>query len=175
MQTAEIFVTTYGVGNEQGFACGKWFDLTDYSEKDNFLEAATQYARQELGDNDPELCFPDYEGEAFLDGKLYSECSLSKAIFDIISLDSSDYALLLAYTNATGEDITDVADQLSRAQDYVVGEYEDDEAFAYEMVSDSYNLDDMPGFLTCHINWSGVARDLMMDYVSADGYYFRSH
>lgn len=173
--TAQVFVTTYGVGNLQGFGMGKWFDLTDYTDKEAFIEAALAYAKNELNDHDPELCFPDYEGEAFLDGELYCESYLSSLVFDIIQLDSHDFDMLKAYVKATGERLEDVERQLEEAQERFAGEFENDEDFAYQTLESLGNLDNLPPFISCHIDWSGVARDLMMDYYSANGYYFQAY
>ena len=48
---ARIFVTSYAIGNNDGFGVGKWFDLEDYSEKSAFIEAATDYVKNDLGES----------------------------------------------------------------------------------------------------------------------------
>jgi len=44
-----VFVTTYAIGNEHGFAVGKWFDLSEYSDKDEFIEHPTKRIPLSLG------------------------------------------------------------------------------------------------------------------------------
>jgi len=55
-----VYVGTYGQYNA-GSLIGKWVDLSDYSDKDEFLEDLENWHR-EHGDPDPELMFQDYEG-----------------------------------------------------------------------------------------------------------------
>lgn len=54
------------------------------------------------------------------------------------------------------------------------GQYEDDEAFAYEMLQSTGDLDSIPENLRFYFDYSAFARDLMMDYFEVDGYYFRN-
>lgn len=170
--TASVFVTTYGVGNEQGFATGKWFDLTDYSDKDEFIEAATEYAQDVLGDHDPELCFADYES-SFADLDLISECHVDSQVWDLFDMDSSDLDMVIAYTSNVGVNGS-FEDMLSEAQDCYQGQYDSDADFAQETLQDCGYLEDLPSFIECHIDWDGVARDLMMDYFEVNGHYFRN-
>lgn len=170
--TASVFVTTYGVGNEQGFATGKWFDLADYSDKDDFEEAAIEYAQEVLGDDDPELCFSDYETN-FSKMDLISECYIDEKVWELLELDGHDFEMLVAYASYYGYGDA-VSDLLEQAQDCYQGQYDSDEDFAQELLEECGYLNDLPSFIECHIDWSGVARDLMMDYFESDGYYFRN-
>lgn len=170
--TASVFVTTYGVGNEQGFATGKWFDLNDYSDKDEFIEAATEYAQDVLGDHDPELCFADYES-GFADLNLISECYVDSQVWELLEMSDSDLDMLVAYTSNVGMNGS-VDEMLEEAQENYQGQYDNDEDFAAELLEDCGYLNDLPSLVECHIDWQGVARDVMMDYFEVNGHYFRN-
>jgi len=53
------------------------------------------------------------------------------------------------------------------------GKYDSDEEFVREMFEGIVpGLDDLPHYV--HIDWESTARDVMMDYVECDGYYFEA-
>ncbi len=54
---ARIYVGTYAKYNE-GSIFGKWLDLSDYSDKDEFYETCRELHKDE---EDPELMFQDWE------------------------------------------------------------------------------------------------------------------
>ncbi|WP_063163822.1 antirestriction protein ArdA, partial [Enterobacter hormaechei] len=56
--TPAIYVGTYHKYN-CGSLYGKWFDLTDFDDKAEFLEACNELHANE---SDPELMFQDWEG-----------------------------------------------------------------------------------------------------------------
>ena len=55
---ARVYVGTYAKYNS-GSIAGKWLDLSDYSDRDAFLEACRELHADE---SDPELMFQDFEG-----------------------------------------------------------------------------------------------------------------
>ncbi|MCO5748756.1 antirestriction protein ArdA, partial [Citrobacter freundii] len=56
--TPAVYVGTYHKYN-CGSLTGKWFDLTDFDEKEDFLDACHALHANE---HDPELMFQDWEG-----------------------------------------------------------------------------------------------------------------
>jgi antirestriction protein len=54
---------------------------------------------------------------------------------------------------------------------YYIGEYSDDETFAQCILEDSIP-EGLPNYI--YIDWEATARNLMYDYYSSDGHYFRS-
>ena len=52
-----------------------------------------------------------------------------------------------------------------------MGEYSDDETFAQYILEESIP-ESLPNFI--YIDWEVTARNLMYDYYSNDGYYFKS-
>ena len=172
---AKVFVTTYAVGNTQGFAVGKWFDLTDYADKEDFINDATQYAKSVLNDDDPELCFSDYELSLSVDG-LMSEYGINKIVWDFIELDEAEKEVLEAYINAFGvTDIEDVTELLRQANDRYRGNYEDDEALALELLTEDGTLDSLPTVIESSLNWQYLGEYYGQDYLSYNGYYFWAH
>ena len=57
LSEARVYVGTYARYNN-GSLFGKWLDLSDYSDKDEFLEACRKLHKDE---QDPEYMFQDYE------------------------------------------------------------------------------------------------------------------
>ena len=92
-----IYVGTYEKYN-CGSIKGKWLDLHDYSDKEDFLEACKKLHSDEA---DPELMFQDFEGfpECY-----YSESSVPDELFDWLDLNTDDRELLAHYREATGQD-----------------------------------------------------------------------
>ena len=81
---ARIYVGTYAKYNE-GSIEGKWLDLSDYSDKEEFYEACRELHKDE---HDPELMFQDWE---YIPSGLIGESWLSDNIFKIIeTIDDMD-------------------------------------------------------------------------------------
>lgn len=57
IQEAQIYVGTYAKYNE-GSLFGKWMQLSDYSDLDEFIEACKELHKDE---EDPEFMFQDWE------------------------------------------------------------------------------------------------------------------
>ena len=169
--TASVFVTTYGVGNRYGFATGKWFDLTEYSDKDEFIEAATEYAKKELKDFDPELCFSDYES-SFSKLDLISECSIDSDVWEVLAMSEYDLEILTAYVDATGCNIESVSDLLDEAKDCYAGYWESDEDYASDYLEDSGYMKDLPLIIANNLDLDGVARELLQSMAESNGHYF---
>ncbi|WIF22001.1 antirestriction protein [Shewanella phage vB_SbaS_Y11] len=169
--TASVFVTTYGVGNEQGFATGKWFDLTDFDDKDEFIDAATEYAQEVLGDDDPELCFADFEA-GFNTRNLISECSISDQVWEILTLNAHEMKLLFIYAEWQGERITDAHDMLERAQGLYAGQWDSEEDYASDRLSETGYLENLPDIIRYNLDMEGIADWFMQDMYHEDGYFF---
>jgi antirestriction protein len=77
--TPKIYVGTYGMYNS-GSLFGKWFDLSDYSDAQEFYKDCYEYHRNESESSGsrPELMFQDWE---YLPSFLISESSLHQDTF----------------------------------------------------------------------------------------------
>ena len=72
LSEARVYVGTYNKYNS-GSLFGKWLDLFDYWDKDEFMEACRELHKD---DQDPELMFQDYENipEALISESWLSGC-----------------------------------------------------------------------------------------------------
>ena len=168
---ASVFVTTYGVGNRFGFATGKWFDLTQYSDKDEFIEAATKYAQEELKDFDPELCFSDIEC-SFSSLELISESYIDSDVWEVLEMSDYDLEILTAYKDAMGCEIESVSDSLDEAKDCYAGYWESDEDYASDYLEESGYMVNLPPIIANNIDLEGVAKELLQGMGESNGHYF---
>lgn len=76
LSEARVYVGTYNKYNS-GLLFGKWLDLSDYSDKDEFMEACRELHEDE---QDPEYMFQDYEN---IPEALISESWLSDKFFEL--------------------------------------------------------------------------------------------
>lgn len=157
--TIQVYVGTYAKYNN-GSIQGKWLDLTDYSDKESFLEACAELHNDEV---DPEFMYQDYEG---FPSEFYSEADLDSGLWDWLGMSDVDRELLAAFIDCFGDG------SLEDAQNAYVGTYKDDEDFAYETVESCYNLEEPLAF---YFDYERYARDLMVDHSSSNGYYFTNN
>ena len=167
---ALIYVVTYAKYNG-GSIFGKWLDLSDYSDKEEFYEACCELRKDE---QDPEFMFQDWE---YIPSNLIGKSWLAENIFEIIEaideLDDDKKAVFEVWLNHGNHDITtkDITDLIRSFEDDFRGAYNDEEDYAYEIVDECY---DLPEFAKTYFDYAKFARDLFMgDYWFEDGYVFR--
>ena len=149
LSEARVYVGTYARYNN-GSLFGKWLDLSDYSDKDEFLEACRELHKDE---QDPEYMFQDYEN---VPESLISESWLSGKFFElrdaIEKLSETQQEAFFVWCDHHNSDISE-------------------EDYAYEIVEQCYEL---PEFAKTYFDYSAFARDLFMtDYWMEDGFVFR--
>ncbi len=172
---ARAFVTTFAVGNSQGYSVGQWFDLEDYSDKDEFMAAAYDYAKTKLGDNDPELCFSDYELEFNSPVKqrnLISENGISPTVWDLFDMSDRDIEILEAFldnSDMVGDSLTDT---LEKAQNNHAGEYESLEDYARQYLENSGEMDTLSDIVLNSIDFTDMGRRLTDDMNVCGNHYF---
>jgi len=165
-----IYVGTYAKYNA-GSIAGTWLDLSDYASIYEFYHECKEVHKDE---DDPEFMFQDFEGPAG-PASLISESWINEDIYEIIETiedydDDEDFvnAVLECMQDRGVEDVQSVLDEYQ-------GEYKDDEDFAYHMADDlGYLQGDISWPYTC-IDWQHAARELMYDYASYNGFYFRNY
>ena len=167
---ARIYVGTYAKYNG-GSLFGKWLDLSEYSDKDEFYEDCRELHKDE---QDPELMFQDWE---YIPSDLIGESWLADNIFEIIEaideLDDDKKAAFAVWLNHGSHDIAtkDITDLIRSFENDFQGAYDDEEDYAYEIVEQCYEL---PEFAKTYFDYAKFARDLFMgDYWHEDGYVFR--
>lgn len=166
----QIYVGTYKKYNE-GSLFGKWMNLTDYTEKDEFINACLELHKDE---SDPEFMFQDWEG---IPEKYISECSIDEEYWteflpktEEIEQQTGDPELLEAYLNQGDYGIEDFEKSYQ-------GKYDNDEDFVQELLESCGDIPaDLPNYI--YIDWERTARDIMMDYfvvsTESGNYYFKN-
>lgn len=170
IQDAQIYVGTYAKYNE-GSLFGKWMQLSDYSDLEEFYDACKELHKDE---EDPELMFQDWEE---IPEGLVGECWLSENFFDlrdvIDSLKDDQPEAFMVWCAHGSHDISreDTHSLLSKFRDEYQGKYDSEEDYAYEYVENCY---DLPEFAKTYFDYEKFARELFStDYWFEDGFVFR--
>lgn len=158
----KLYVGTYGKYNS-GSIEGAWLDLNDYADKDEFIEACLELHKDE---HDPELMFQDYEADNQLEKQFYGESYISERYWeykDALDNCGLDADVVAEYIMQVGYD--DVIEGIEKASENYCGTWNSLEEWAEDEVEQGGYLDkDLPSWITCHIDYSGIARDLSYDY-----------
>lgn len=171
MNTPKIYVGTYAKYNS-GSIAGKWLDLLDYSNTDEFYKACKELHSDE---NDAEYMFQDYENipESFIDESWLSEKVFEyfEALQKVGNPEAFEVFVNNYHFDLEKEDITDIVEQF---EDSFQGEMSESD-FAYQLVNDCYMTKDVPDFFASYFDYDKFERDLFMtDYWSTDGFIFRN-
>lgn len=120
-----VYVGTYHQYNG-GSIFGKWFDLTDFDDEDEFYDACRALHAAE---DDPEFMFQDWEG---IPSQFASESSVKWAFIEAFrqAQDEGRAAAFVAWADYTGECDYDAFDEA------YCGEAESEADFAYGFVED---------------------------------------
>lgn len=166
---ASIYVGTYKKYNE-GSLFGKWLDLEQFSDKEEFYNACSKLHQDE---DDPEYMFQDHE---HIPESLISESWISDKFFSIRDAlgqlkDTEKEAFHIWCNNYHHDLVTcDIDDMISSFRDEYKGEYESEEAFAREVINEQYQLDE---FSLRYFDYKSYASDLFCgDYWSQSGHVF---
>lgn len=163
-----VYCGTYGKYNG-GSLEGQWIDLTTFGgDFDEFIRYCQALHADE---EDPELMMQDYEN---FPETWYDEC-LSEADFDSIIeytdlCEDWDKEAIDAYISLTGELDAD------NFRDKYIGKWDSEADFAEHIITECYNLGDIPAIIADHIDYEAIGRELFMqDYDFEDGYVFRQY
>lgn len=157
---SKIYVGTYAKYND-GNLFGKWFDLSDFSDKDEFIESCLELHNDE---DDPELMFQDWEN---IPDCYISESWISEEFWELLNSDV-DFNAFIAFVEMRG------SGNVSDFKDAFMGEYDSEEDFA-EQLFDNLYLHEVPDFLRYYIDYESFARDIFCgDYYFSGGYVFRN-
>jgi len=135
--------------------------MNDFTDYDTFIDYCLGLHSDEF---DPELMFQDFEGPK----GLYSESDLSE-VYDYLEAFKS---------SGIDEDAFEAGYELgiplNSISDAYYGQYRNDEDFAYDYAEQAGLIPDNVWPSNC-IDWNQAARELMLDFVEQDGYYFYSN
>jgi antirestriction protein len=161
LSEARIYVGTYAKYND-GSIEGKWFDLSYFSDKDEFYKACAELHADESA---PKYMFQDWE---YIPDELIGKSWLSDNFFDIrdamddLSEDEQKAFLVWFYHGLHDLSTEDANDLISSFRDDFQGKYNDEEDYAYDIVEECYEL---PEFAKTYFDYEKFARDLFMgDY-----------
>jgi antirestriction protein len=131
--TPAVYVGTYHKYN-CGSIFGKWFDLTEFDSKEDFIGACHELHANE---HDPELMFQDWEG---IPSQFASESSVEWAFVEGYrrAEEEGRAAAFFAWADYTGDFDYDAFDDAYR------GEAASEEDYAYEFVQDTGLICDVP-------------------------------
>lgn len=85
--------------------------------------------------------------------------------------DHEDWDKIHAYYKNIGGDLQDAFDKWEEAYQ---GEFDDDEAFAYDLAEQLGAIDKKASWPNTCIDWEQAAKEIMYDYFESDGFYFRN-
>ncbi|MDQ6479988.1 antirestriction protein ArdA [Dyadobacter sp. LHD-138] len=175
--TPKIYVGTYGMYNS-GSLFGKWFDLSDYTDTEEFFKDCYEYHRNEFL---PELMFQDWEN---IPDFLISESNLHEdafKYFEIVSAMDDDtteafeiYCAQIVYWPSNGNDLDETLEGFEQSYQGYFGKGNDPKKdFAYQFVEDTGLLAGAPDILERYFDYEAYGRDLFLEGYSAyEGYVF---
>ena len=169
MSNVRIYVGTYAKYNE-GSLFGEWVDLTQFPDLKSFYNYISSLHSDE---EDPEFMFQDWECSELITGlDLIGESYLSEDVFKVLELvEQSSYeeSVWVGFVNCFGE--SDLDELQEKIEESYCGGYGSDEDFVQELLEQCGDLQELPSHI--HIDWTGTARDIMMDFCCEGGHYFR--
>jgi len=176
-----IYVGTYAKYND-GSLFGKWMDLSDYIDLNDFYEACLELHKDE---EDPELMFQDWE---YIPDFLISESSLDQDTFkyleEVAGMDEDRARALEIYCKDIAgwrDDDKDFNELLEGFNEcyhgYYGGQMKDPEIeYAYQYVEDTGLLSDVSPTIERYFDYEAFAKDLFMDgYTQIDGHVFADY
>lgn len=173
LSNARMYVSTYAKYNK-GSLAGKWLTLSDYSNEEEFYAVLYTLHKDEKY---PEFMFNDWENIPDAPEELIGESYLYEGIFDLIKeiedLTDTEQEAFFVWLNYKSIDFTkkDAYDLIRIFKDDYVGEYDDEEDFAYMIIKECYP--EINGFAETYFDYSKFARDLFIsDYYFENGFVF---
>lgn len=170
---ASVYVGTYGKYNN-GSISGKWLDLTDYGNKEEFEKACGELHKDE---SDPEFMFQDFQ---YIPDTLVSESWISPKVWDLIEmakgLDDTEAEAFETFINIFGYDLDedDPAELLEGFRERYQGEYDSEQEFAHELAGECCPEIETSPF-GMYFDYGAFCRDLFLtDYTFDGGFVFRT-
>ncbi len=158
----KVYCGTYHKYN-CGSLAGKWVDLTDFTDKEDFLAYCAELHKDE---EDPQFMFQDYED---IPSAFISESWVSEMLWEMP--DDINIDALAAFMYNYGMDADDF-ELFDKFQESYQGEWDSFELYAEQWFDDVY-LYDVPEHIRYYIDYEKFARDLEMDHAYISGYVFR--
>jgi antirestriction protein len=152
----------------EGRLVGEWFDAEDApTNEDDFNEAVPGHKKIRQLNPHEEIWVFDHENSP-VSGE-YSPMDAVQYAEWLEGIDNPE--ALKAWLSNGNEFNEDTAEEMQEAYQ---GEYESDQDFAQEMADQLGVIQENPSWPYTCIDWEWAARELMYDYWSSDGHYFRN-
>lgn len=153
-----------------GTLIGNWFDL-EGKAKEEHLEEVQEWL-EEVSEQTGELCEEIILGDTEdVPNRYVWEYGLSDELFEYIETLENTHLEPEIVEAALLCDIP-----LDKVEDAYLGQWDSDSDFAYDQAEQMGYIDSvnekLPAWISCHIDWEGVARDLMVDHIAANNHYF---
>ena len=142
-----VYVGTYAKYSA-GSIAGKWLQLEDYADHDEFIAACLALHSDE---EDPELMFQDYQ---CFPSAFYGESYIKPDLWDWLDLDEDDRELLAVYQAEVDQD-----GDIDAAREAYMGTADTEADWAYEWLRSTGQLDDMPELARNYFDFESYARD----------------
>jgi antirestriction protein len=156
----KLYVGTYNKYNN-GSIQGAWIDLTDYTDSESFYQACAELHADE---QDPEFMFQDFKG---FPKDLYSESGNVDAIYEYIDFLNETHLSQEAVDAGLWLGIP-----LDKLEDAYYGQFDSDTDLAYEFIESTGLLQGVPDSITNYFDYEAFGRDLAMDFLVYNGFYF---
>ena len=144
---SKIYVGTYRKYNE-GSIKGDWLDLTDYANKDDFLEACAELHNDE---SDPELMFQDWED---IPVRFVGESHIDEKTWDWLELSEDEREIVAIYMDEVDHDAP-----VETALECYEGEHDSEEDWARDFWDHTGMVNEVPEFAQNYIDYEQFARD----------------
>lgn len=168
---ARVYVGTYAKYNN-GNLTGKWLDISDYSDRDEFYEACKELHEDEI---DPEYMFQGWEN---IPDNLISESNIDSFVWDAIEFfdgDEDKAEAFFSWIEHFGEMPPYDDRVLEGFENSFYGEWDSWETFcddrAFEDIACQVPKEAIP-FVERNFDFEGYRYELSIDYVYVDGYVF---
>lgn len=154
----------------EGRLVGDWFEASSCpQDEDEFNDMVPGHAKIRQLNPHEELWVFDHENSP-VEGE-YSPMDAARYAEWMADLHESEVDAFIAYIKHVG---TFDENSEEAFRDAYAGEYRSDEDFAQSLADDLGLINEDASWPNSYIDWERAARDLMMDYFSEDGHYFRA-
>jgi len=163
MSSYRVYVGTYNK-YAAGSLKGKWLDLEDYNDKDEFMKACKELHKDE---DDPEFMFNDHEG---VPSQFIGESWIDEKFWDYLN-SSIDDDVKKAYMELFDEWNED------QCNERYEGKFQSDEDYAEDRCEQCGTLENVPEDLRFYFDFKAYARDMSYngEFKEENGHYFTNY
>lgn len=166
----KVFISSYAAYNT-GNLVGQWYDLDDYADHHELLDAATDYLNEKLPDiNHEELMCQDWEDTP----DYFVQESLSASewadLFELVQMDDPD--VVIGWLNATGQF------DIMGAQDAYAGHARNEDEYHESLYDFWCEIAELPQHIPeWYLDKDAIGRDMAQDYVHDEetGNFYRNY